>query len=108
MILYEEIIFLQHHAKAKFVVENVKPYYPPLIAPTAVLQRHLFWTNFPIQPKEFPKDHIRTAQIPQLSKLYGFNLDGTKLPNKRQVLRNCVSPLLGEYILSEMEGEKGK
>ena len=29
--LYEEVLFLQHYFKGKWVVENVKPYYEPLI-----------------------------------------------------------------------------
>jgi DNA (cytosine-5)-methyltransferase 1 len=43
--LYEEIIFLQTHFKGKFVVENVVPYYNPLI-PAKKRGRHLYWTNF--------------------------------------------------------------
>jgi len=40
MKLYQEIIFLKHHFKGKWLVENVIPYYEPLIAPTQTLQRH--------------------------------------------------------------------
>lgn len=98
MTLYEEIIFLQHHAKCNWVVENVKPYYKPLI-PGKLIQRHMFWSNFEIPDKEFKKDMIRTAQIPQLSELYGYDLSEYKLKNKRQVLRNCVSPELGHHVL---------
>ena len=43
--LYEEIIFLQTHFKGKYCVENVVPYYEPLI-PANKRGRHLFWTNF--------------------------------------------------------------
>jgi DNA (cytosine-5)-methyltransferase 1 len=43
--LYEEIIFLKHYFKGKYVVENVIPYYEPLI-PAARRGRHLYWTNF--------------------------------------------------------------
>ena len=44
--LYEEILFLQHYYKTgKFVVENVIPYYEPLI-PAQKRGRHLYWTNF--------------------------------------------------------------
>ena len=44
--LYEEIIFLQHYFKTgKFVVENVIPYYEPLI-PAHKRDRHLYWSNF--------------------------------------------------------------
>lgn len=46
MKLYEEILFLQHYYRTgKFVVENVIPYYEPLI-PAKKRGRHLYWTNF--------------------------------------------------------------
>ena len=45
MKLYEEIIFLQHHCKGKYVVENVIPYYEPIFNPIK-RDRHLYWTNF--------------------------------------------------------------
>ena len=45
MILYEEIIFLDNHFKGKYVVENVIPYYEPLIQ-AKKRGRHLYWTNF--------------------------------------------------------------
>lgn len=102
MKLYQEIIFLRANAKCKWVVENVKPYYPPLIAPNKELQRHLFWSNFNIKEKDFEKDNIRQAQIPDLEKAYGFDLSEYKLSNKRQVLRNCVKPELGDHIFREM------
>ncbi len=99
MTLYQEILFLKHHFKGKWVVENVKPYYTPLIAPDFTLQRHLFWSNVDVPLKDFPKDNIRTAQIPDLEKKYGYDLSSYQLPNKRQVLRNCVEPEIGKYIL---------
>ena len=97
--LYEEILFLQANFKGKWVVENVKPYYKPLIEPTSKLDRHLFWSNFEIKDKTFKKDNIRKIQIPGLQKKYGFNLDNFRIKNKRQVLRNCVEPEMGKYIL---------
>lgn len=106
MSLYQEILFLQHNFKGKWIVENVNPYYSPLIEPTAKLQRHLFWSNFEIHPKEFPKDNIRKAQIPDLQKKYGVDLSEYKLKNKRQVLRNCVEPEIGKYILDLINYEK--
>jgi len=45
MKLYEEVIFLKHNFKGKYVVENVTPYYDPLI-PAKKRGRHLYWTNF--------------------------------------------------------------
>lgn len=101
MRLYQEILFLKHHFKGKWVVENVKPYYKPLIEPTAILQRHCFWSNFEIEDKKFEQDKIRTAQIKDLEKLHGFDLSKYKLKNKRQILRNCVYPPLGLHILKQ-------
>lgn len=104
MTLYEEIVFLTHYAgDVKWVVENVKPYYGYLIQPSVVLQRHPIWSNFQIEPKEFAKDMIRSAQIPDLQKKYGYDLSDYRLPNKRQVLRNCVTPDMGLHILQELE-----
>jgi DNA (cytosine-5)-methyltransferase 1 len=102
MRLYQEILFLQKHFKGKWVVENVKPYYEPLI-PGQLLQRHLFWSNFTILNKDFKKDNIRTAQIKDLLKKYGFKkgILPPKLKDKRQILRNCVNPELGNHILME-------
>ena len=44
-------------------------------------------------------DNIRGNQIPQLQELHGFDLSKYSLPNKRQVLRNVVSPEIGKAIL---------
>ena len=43
--LYEEIIFLSKWFNGQYVVENVIPYYEPLI-PAKKRGRHLYWTNF--------------------------------------------------------------
>ena len=102
MSLYEQIIFLSNHAPGYWVVENVKPYYEPLVRPTADLQRHLFWANFDIPQREFTNDKIRTAQIPDLEALHGYDLSAYKLTNKRQVLRNCVHPDLGLHVYESM------
>ena len=45
MKLYEEIILLDNFYKGKYVVENVVPYYEPLIQANK-RGRHLYWTNF--------------------------------------------------------------
>lgn len=98
MKLYQEIIFLRYNFNNLWVVENVKPYYNSLISPDFVLQRHYFWSNFAVEEKKFETDLIRKAQVPDLQKMHGFNLDGVSIKNKRQVLRNCVSPKVGEHI----------
>ena len=45
MMLYQEILFLKHHFKGKYCIENVVPYYEPLI-PAQKKGRHLYWCNF--------------------------------------------------------------
>ena len=45
MRLYEEIIFLKAFFHGKWTVENVIPFYEPLI-PAKKRGRHLYWTNF--------------------------------------------------------------
>ena len=104
MRLYQEILFLEHHFDGKWIVENVKPYYYPLID-GILLQRHMLWSNFDIPDKEFEKDNIRKVQIPELQEINGFDLSDYKLKNKRQVLRNCVKPELGKYIFDIATGQ---
>jgi len=48
--LYEEIIFLENYFEGKYCVENVIPFYEPLI-PAKKRGRHLYWSNF-----NLPKD----------------------------------------------------
>jgi len=102
MRLYEEIVFLQHYASCKWVVENVKPYYTPLI-PWKLIQRHLLWSNFDIPDFQVKKDNIRTAQIADLEKHHWFDLSKYKLPNKRQILRNCVYPEVWLHVLQSLD-----
>lgn len=109
MMLYQEIIFLQHFFKGKWIVENVKPYYEPLITPSAELQRHLFWSNFDITNYDIksPKGFITAGTVSEANALKGWlgihyegNLyyKGNHCPG--QVLRNCVHPDLGQHILN--------
>ena len=100
MTLYEEIIFLQANAKCKWIVENVKPYYKPLIKETAFIQRHMFWSNFDILNTEIEQDKIRTAQIPDLQRLHWIDISDYKIKEKKQLLRNCVHKELWKYILN--------
>lgn len=98
MRLYQEIIFLQYHAKGEWIVENVKPYYKPLIE-GRLIQRHMFWSNFDIPDIDVPKDNIRSSVVDDYQELYGMDISKFTIKNKRQILRNCVNPILGLHIL---------
>ena len=84
MKLYEEIIFLIHHYVGKWIVENVVPYYEPLIRPMK-LGRHCIWSNFYI-----PEKHFKCKDIRQLS--------GTS--KKDKLKRNMVNPEIGLHIFN--------
>jgi DNA (cytosine-5)-methyltransferase 1 len=110
MALYQEIILLQKFHKGKFVIENVVPYYPPLI-PAQKSGRHLFWANFKI-PKlkgvkigaqKKLKDGSRGDKKGYLKEL-GFDLSKYNHPYKDKILRNCVSPQIGLAILQSAYG----
>jgi len=45
MKLYQEIVLLDNHFTGKYCIENVIPYYQPLI-PAQERNRHLYWANF--------------------------------------------------------------
>ena len=97
MSLYAQIVFLQHYAKGKWVVENVKPYYEPLVKPTFEMQRHLFWSNFDVPARKFDKSDIRHKN--KISDFEGHEIvAASKISNKRQALRNCVDSDLGLHV----------
>jgi DNA (cytosine-5)-methyltransferase 1 len=61
MKLYQEIIFLDTFFEGKYCVENVIPFYEPLIA-AQKRGRHLYWTNFVLP------NNINERKNPQLSR----------------------------------------
>lgn len=75
MTLYQEIIFLEHYFNGKYVVENVIPYYEPLIS-AKKRGRHLYWSNFKlpnsINERESPKDFSK-GNINVLSEFHSFD-----------------------------------
>jgi len=98
MMLYEEIIYLKHFFKGKFVVENVISYYDPLIKPYEC-ENHYFWSNFYISKlKKVNRNILDTHKTEQ----FGINLNDYNLPSrfKVQLLNNMVNPTLGLYILN--------
>ena len=98
MTLYQEIILLKKWFKGKFVVENVIPYYEPLVPPTICINRHNFWTNFFVSTYNKQSDE-RHDNIKQSNIVYEFDLSNVKIKNKRQALRNLVDPEIGKEIV---------
>ena len=101
MKLYEEIIFLQKFYKGLWIVENVIPYYTPLIKPTVTIDRHHFWSNFDIPELELKRNYggrITDQSKETPASEYGIELpEGTK--DQRKLLRNAVRPEVGLHIL---------
>lgn len=112
MALYQEIIFLQNFFKGKWVVENVKPYYEPLITPTKEIGRHLFWSNFNLENIEeikSPSNFINKGTnegVQELKDWLGIQYKGNIYYENNhcpgQVLRNCVHPKIGKQILNKV------
>jgi DNA (cytosine-5)-methyltransferase 1 len=109
MKLWQEIIFLKHHFPGRWVVENVIPYYDPLIRPTMQVGRHLFWSNFWFTADEVkqPDDFIVLSDVAGKKKLqewlgihYEENIYYGDNHCPAQILRNCVHPNLGAQILA--------
>ena len=108
MKLYEEIIFLTHYFKGKFVVENVIPFYAPLIQGKE-RNRHLYWTNFnlpnTVSYRKNP-DLSRTKDlINVLSKFHDYDFrkyKGKQAMNK--MARNLVDYEAGKTILETALG----
>lgn len=107
MKLYQEIIFLDKWVKGKYVVENVIPYYQPLI-PAQKRGRHLYWTNF-----NLPNDlNERKASIMEgkneVQKWCEFhNFDFTKYKGKQRtdkIARNLVDYEAGKTIFETALG----
>lgn len=106
--LYQEIIFLKYHSGSKWAVENVVPYYEPLIQPSVGIGRHLFWSNFLIRGMSgvdfiFPKDDLGG-----MMKIYGVDISKYNLSarKKRAILRNIVHPEIGLHIFKQRNGKK--
>ena len=110
MGLYQEIILLQTFFKGKFIIENVKSYYTPLIVPQ-ISGRHYFWSNFKIPMLKFQKQigrmngkkadlggKIQAELRTNNHKKLGFDLSKYSGIDKEKVLNNCVAPEIGLAI----------
>lgn len=112
MTLYQEIILLQTRGgQVKYCIENVKPYYKPLIPPAFEYDRHLYWaSDFILTPTVKQGEFSKIMDDPKaLAETYGFDIEIIKkhIPQKnfflfRQVLRNCVKPEDGKIIFERL------
>ena len=109
MSLYQEIIFLQHFFKGKWVVENVTPFYEPLI-PGKRVGRHIYWSNFDVgdYQEPVPADFINLANLAGKQRLmdwldihYPENIYYGTNHCPAQILRNCVHPNEGAAIFEQ-------
>lgn len=115
--LYEEIMFLRDRFDGAWVVENVVPYYAPLIAPTFRVGRHLFWASQELWVADVPRPSgfINRADLAgrkALQDWLGIHFEevlyygGNHCP--AQVLRNAVHPLIGRDIYDGLAMEAGR
>jgi len=108
MTLYQEVLFLQHYYKTgRWVVENVIPYYEPLI-PAQKRGRHLYWANFRL-PKDVGERRFRISsekdEVNELCKFHDYDFrqyKGTQPLNK--IARNLVDYEAGLTIFNTARG----
>ena len=107
MNLYQEIIFLDTFFKGKYCIENVKPYYEPLVA-AKKRDRHLYWTNFNLPnilsdrqaPPITANKARRKTQHFDLCKFHDIDLSNYKgSQDLGKVARNLVDYEAGKTIL---------
>jgi DNA (cytosine-5)-methyltransferase 1 len=107
MKLYEEIIFLEYHFSGKWVVENVNPYYKPLINPI-IRERHHYWANFKfpnIISKRNDTALVQASRLPDLCKFHQFDFNKYKGEQRKlKIARNLVDYEAGKTILETALG----
>lgn len=107
MKLYQEIIFLEKWFEGKYVVENVIPYYEPLI-PAKKRGRHLYWTNFNL-PNDLRARKISIMEgkdeVTKWCKFHDYNFRQYKGKQRiDKIARNLVDYEAGKTILETAIG----
>jgi DNA (cytosine-5)-methyltransferase 1 len=110
MMLYQEVIFLEHHFEGKYCIENVIPYYEPLIQ-AQKRGRHLYWCNFKL-PLDIAERSMRGIMCGQsndeFKKLCEFHqYDFTKYKGEQsrtKMARNLVDFEVGKTIFETALG----
>ena len=112
MKLYQEIIFLDNYFEGKYVVENVIPFYEPLI-PAKNRGRHLYWANFnlpnDLKGRKNPDFSRVKDVVGVMSKFHNYDFKkykGEQPINK--IARNLVDYEAGKTILETVLGIERK
>jgi DNA (cytosine-5)-methyltransferase 1 len=114
--LYEEILFLENYFEGKYCVENVIPYYEPLIYGKKI-GRHLYWCNF-VLPNDLNERKIligsnkTTAKTKEINHEFNelcrfHDFDFTKYKGEQRLdkmARNLVDYEAGKTILETALG----
>lgn len=107
MTLYQQIILLNNFYTGKYVVENVIPYYEPLI-PAQKRGRHLYWANFKLPSILTTRKVIIGSGLNEVKKLCDFHdYDFYKYKGKQptnKMARNLVDYEAGKKILDTVLG----
>jgi DNA (cytosine-5)-methyltransferase 1 len=103
MSLYQEIIFLDKWFNGLYCVENVIPYYEPLI-PAEKRGRHLYWCNFKL-PNILSSRSIQIGagenEVKKLCEFHDFNFYKYRGGQRRdKIARNLVDYEAGKTILN--------
>jgi DNA (cytosine-5)-methyltransferase 1 len=108
--LYEEVVLLDNYFKGKYVVENVIPFYEPLIN-AKKRGRHLYWTNFnlpnDIGERSEGNGIISKAknEVDVLCKFHDYDFYKYKGEQRRdKIARNLVDYEAGRTILETALG----
>jgi DNA (cytosine-5)-methyltransferase 1 len=106
MVLYEEVLLLQHFFKGKYVVENVIPYYEPLIQ-AKKRGRHLYWSNFnlPNSLKDRKTNNFINSKVDDLCKFHDYDFKKYKGSQRiDKIARNLVDYEAGRTIFETFLG----
>ena len=115
MSLYQQIILLElvskgenPRFKGKYVIENVVPYYDPLI-PAHKRGRHLYWTNFnlpnTLSNRKPPVFGNSTDELNKLCEFHDYNFKQYKGKQSTvKIARNLVEYEAGKTILDTAMG----
>lgn len=104
--LYEEIILLENYFDGKYCVENVIPYYKPLI-PAQKRGRHLYWTNFKL-PADLNERKIQIGagadEVKRLCEFHNFDFYQYKGEQRiDKIARNLVDYEAGLTIFNTVK-----